>query len=411
MNLHLATADLLLRGAAGAMLGFQLVLILTSRLPAQHRWTLAAFGASVLAYMLCSHANFASFAPWLKLPALSACLMTAPLLWLAMRVVFADQVEWSLASATALAFVLLLTFLLGWLVVAQIGGLALTVAHKLVLIGFAAAALWTVVKDWQSDLLAKRRALRIGVTATLAVYVLLVLGFELAYVSDRAPAWLDLLNLAGITALSATVAFFSARYPLDEWLGLVAVPTPTPTPMPMPAALPPSLGAEASPMPPIAPLASPPAPPAGAISVKTSAPISAPSSAPSFAPNRPNHLTPPPPELDRKAALRQRLLEAMGTARAYAKEGLSVALLAQQLGATPEQLREVINQTLGYRNFNDFLHHYRIDEAAQRLQRQDLPILSIALDVGYGSIGPFNRAFKQIKGLTPSEFRAGKALN
>ena len=80
--------------------------------------------------------------------------------------------------------------------------------------------------------------------------------------------------------------------------------------------------------------------------------------------------------------MRQRLQDAMGSARAYAQEGLSLAQLAQQLGATPEQLREVINQTLGYRNFNDFLHHYRVDEAAQRLQRQDLPILSIALDVG-----------------------------
>lgn len=70
------------------------------------------------------------------------------------------------------------------------------------------------------------------------------------------------------------------------------------------------------------------------------------------------------------------------------------------------QLRESINQHLGYRNFNDFLNHYRIDEAAQRLLRQDLPILSIALDAGYGSIGPFNRAFKQLKGFTPSEYRA-----
>ena len=117
-------------------------------------------------------------------------------------------------------------------------------------------------------------------------------------------------------------------------------------------------------------------------------------------------LTPPPPALDRKAALRERLLGLMGTGRAYAQEGLSLAQLAQQADATPAQLREAINLHLGYRNFNDFLHQYRIDEAAQRLLRQDLPILSIALDVGYGSIGPFNRAFKQIKGVTPSEFRA-----
>jgi AraC-like DNA-binding protein len=33
------------------------------------------------------------------------------------------------------------------------------------------------------------------------------------------------------------------------------------------------------------------------------------------------------------------------------------------------------------------------------------PILSIALDLGFASIGPFNRAFKAITGLTPGDFR------
>jgi AraC-like DNA-binding protein len=32
-------------------------------------------------------------------------------------------------------------------------------------------------------------------------------------------------------------------------------------------------------------------------------------------------------------------------------------------------------------------------------------VLTIALDVGFGSIGPFNRAFKAGTGLTPTEFR------
>jgi AraC-like DNA-binding protein len=34
-----------------------------------------------------------------------------------------------------------------------------------------------------------------------------------------------------------------------------------------------------------------------------------------------------------------------------------------------------------------------------------VPILTIALDTGFGSIGPFNRAFKAHTGLTPSEYR------
>ena len=35
----------------------------------------------------------------------------------------------------------------------------------------------------------------------------------------------------------------------------------------------------------------------------------------------------------------------------------------------------------------------------------EVPILTIALDAGFGSIGPFNRAFKAHTGLTPTEYR------
>jgi AraC-like DNA-binding protein len=35
----------------------------------------------------------------------------------------------------------------------------------------------------------------------------------------------------------------------------------------------------------------------------------------------------------------------------------------------------------------------------------DVPILTIALDAGFQSIGPFNRAFKAHTGMTPSAYR------
>jgi len=34
-----------------------------------------------------------------------------------------------------------------------------------------------------------------------------------------------------------------------------------------------------------------------------------------------------------------------------------------------------------------------------------VPVLTLALDAGFNSLGPFNRAFKAATGLTPSEFR------
>jgi len=38
-------------------------------------------------------------------------------------------------------------------------------------------------------------------------------------------------------------------------------------------------------------------------------------------------------------------------------------------------------------------------------------ILTVALEVGYGSLAPFNRTFKETTGRTPSEFRQESLLD
>lgn len=89
----------------------------------------------------------------------------------------------------------------------------------------------------------------------------------------------------------------------------------------------------------------------------------------------------------------------------YLQPDLSISKLAEQLECPDHHLRKLINQSLGYTNFNAFLNHYRIDAARERLVESPLPVLSIAMDVGYGSIASFNRAFKEIVGTTPTAYR------
>jgi AraC-like DNA-binding protein len=94
--------------------------------------------------------------------------------------------------------------------------------------------------------------------------------------------------------------------------------------------------------------------------------------------------------------------------RLYARDGLTIAALAAILDTQEHILRRVINGALGFRNFNDFLHSHRLREAAARLRDpadRRIPILTIALETGYGSVGPFNRAFKERFGMTPTEYR------
>ena len=98
----------------------------------------------------------------------------------------------------------------------------------------------------------------------------------------------------------------------------------------------------------------------------------------------------------------------MSEAHAYRAEDLSVASLAARLAVPEYRLRRVINQRLGHRNFNAYVNGLRLAEARAALadpQMRERPVLTIALDVGFGSIGPFNRAFKAATGLTPTEFR------
>jgi AraC-like DNA-binding protein len=108
------------------------------------------------------------------------------------------------------------------------------------------------------------------------------------------------------------------------------------------------------------------------------------------------------------SALLRRLERLMTTERAYRREGLTIGPLAAELGVPEYRLRQLINEGLGHRNFNAFLNRYRLDEAKAALadpEQVEVPVLTIALDAGFQSIGPFNRAFKADTDLTPTEFR------
>lgn len=107
-----------------------------------------------------------------------------------------------------------------------------------------------------------------------------------------------------------------------------------------------------------------------------------------------------------------RVLKAMRQERLYIEPGLTIGDLAVKVSVQEYRLRKLINQSLHYRNFNQFLNQYRTEEAARRLldpQEQHIPISSIALDVGYASLSSFNKAFKDTYQVTPSVYRSGQS--
>ena len=120
---------------------------------------------------------------------------------------------------------------------------------------------------------------------------------------------------------------------------------------------------------------------------------------------------PVPPATGPDAALLDALRQQMEVDKAYRDDTLSIASLSERLGAQEYRLRRLINGQLGHRNFSAFVNGYRLKEAAAALAdpgQAEVPILTIALDSGFGSIGPFNRAFKAHTGLTPTEYRRAR---
>ena len=118
--------------------------------------------------------------------------------------------------------------------------------------------------------------------------------------------------------------------------------------------------------------------------------------------------------LDRAAKADLERLEClMSHDQVWKEEGLTIASLAVRAGIPENQLRRLINDRLGYRNFPSYVNAHRIAAAKSRLADPNearISISTIAYDIGFASLGPFNRAFKEEAGVSPSEWRR-KALD
>ncbi|WP_418320958.1 AraC family transcriptional regulator [Piscinibacter sakaiensis] len=83
---------------------------------------------------------------------------------------------------------------------------------------------------------------------------------------------------------------------------------------------------------------------------------------------------------------------------------VSASDLAQELGMTESQFSRFFRRSTG-NTFTDFVNQIRVNRACQLLMETDRQVTHICYEVGFQNVANFNRRFRDIKGMTPSEFR------
>lgn len=354
----IATLDLLLRGAGLGALAVTAVL-----LARQYRATAAGrlgvvFAVSVMAGMLCPLAAHRWQAGAWGLPVFAACSAVAGLFWLFVRAWFDDAFRPRALHWAAIAALTALHLWRGADMQAYAGRVpasdlagALNALPYLLDLAFIVAALVRAGAGKADDLDEARRRFRDLTVRAIGGYMVLVTGASI-YLFYRQPAPLaDFAILIGTVFLIFGFLLMTARMQ-GRMFGR------QPRPEPAPASASASAAASAA-----------------------------------------------------DDALHAALMQCMNHGKGYRAPGLTITALAEKLGVPEYRLRRLINGRLGHRNFNDFVNGYRLAEARARLADTEaarVPVLTIALDAGFQSIGPFNRAFKDDTGMTPVEFRRSK---
>jgi AraC-like DNA-binding protein len=347
----LATVDLALRAATIALL-----LLLAASFIRDFSNSVA--GRLALAFALGSAAHAATSAigaaspiSFWHAPLIAVSTGNVVVFWLFTRALFDDAfaLRWwhglIWTAVVAYSFVNCM-----WIAPAGHARIAIIMVNSLTLV-FIALAVAQTIGSWSADLVERRRRVRVFIVAASALYGGMNALLQIAYAGSRVTVeWANLLNAAVLTAIVAAITWAMMRV---DGADLFAVP-------------------------------------AEAVVLTKPAAV--------------------------EEAADQRLVDAlmrlMADERIYRHDNVTIGMLATRLKIPEYRLRRLINQRLGYRNFNVFLNNHRIEEAKAALAdpaQSAVPVITIAMDAGFQSLGPFNRAFKATTGVTPTEYRKLKA--
>ena len=91
-------------------------------------------------------------------------------------------------------------------------------------------------------------------------------------------------------------------------------------------------------------------------------------------------------------------------------EDLSQAAMAERAGISKEHFSRAFKSLTGV-NYNKWLNMIRVDRAISLFPNESLSLTEIAMHAGFQSIPSFNRVFRELKGIAPSEYRNMNGAN
>ena len=350
----LSTLDLALRAGTTALL-----LVLAASLFRDFRGALAgrlavAFALGSAAHAVTSAIGSTSLVSMWHAPLIAISTGNIVVFWLFTRALFDDafKMRWwhALIWAAVAGFSLINC---AWIAPASAGNVRFSIiAINLLVLGFIALSVGQTIASWPADLVEGRRRLRVFIVSAAALYggtnailQMLISGRDAADVANT-------VNAAVLAGIVAAICYSMIRVAAPDLF-------------------------------PIAPV----------LPAVTNAPAQS-------------------IVAQDTGAADQRLVDAlmrlMADERIYRHDNITIGTLATKLAVPEYKLRRLINQRLGYRNFNVFLNNHRIEEAKAALadpSQAEVPVITIAMDAGFQSLGPFNRAFKATTGVTPTEYR------
>lgn len=335
-------AELLLRGAAVGALIVWAIGFATSRANRSLRAAGSLFCLAAIGFALNEDAGARSAIGPVTYPLWLLSVAAAGYFWLLVVALFEDR---KLSGRDVLIPIVLTVSGVAAYLSPLVAQPPLWVCHHLMEVAIAGHAMVVIARSWRDDLVEARRRLRGPVMTAVTAFVLMWAGLELRRLA--VPGGPDfgvwVAGALAIMTVAAAAAFLDMR----------------------------------------------------AVLFGAARPI---------APNKAAAEEPDP-----FADLRQRVETLMNKDEIWRHEGLTVAALAEAARVPEYRLRAFINDDLGHRNFSAFVNQRRIEAAKLALAdpgRARETIAAIAFELGFGSLGPFNRAFREAAAMTPTEFRA-----